>query len=176
MTTVTTTDDRVAQLDAKIDALTEQVAVLVDQARAAQVRRAEWDELTADVMPLSRDAFVTLTAKLDELERRGYFEFARGGAEVLDRIVTSFGEDELHELGDNIVLMLRTVKEMTQPEVMSLLRRTAAVAREDEPEDVSLFQLLKRLNDPAVKRGIDRMLRVLATAEDAVEEDTAEKE
>lgn len=159
------TEDRIDELGRKLDLLTEQVALLTEQARQAQERRAEWDELRADVVPLSRDAFLTLMARLDEYERRGYFEFAKGGAEVLDRVVSAFGEDDLHQLGDNIVLMLTTIREMTQPELMRMLRRTALVAREEEPEDVSLLQLFKRLNDPAVKRGLDRMLRMLHTVE-----------
>lgn len=159
------TEDRVDELNRKLEVLTEQVGLLAQQAQAARARRDEWDELRADVVPLSRDAFLTLMTKLDEYERRGYFEFAKGGAEVLDRVVSSFGEDDLQQLGDNIVLMLTTIREMTQPELMRMLRRTAFVAREEEPEDVSLFQLLKRLNDPAVKRGLDRMLRMLHTVE-----------
>ena len=34
-------------------------------------------------------------------------------------MVTSFGEDDVAALGDNVVLILNTLKEMTQPEVMT---------------------------------------------------------
>lgn len=217
MTTVA--DDRLAELDRKVDVLTEQLAFLAERARAEQGRRERWEELVHDltpiarqayetaaaeladvqeyattedlariaklvlrntrtiermvlqlesmhdlvgeVMPLGRDAFVSLTNKLDDLERRGYMTFVKGGAEVADRIVTSFSEDDIHQLGDNVVLILQTVKEMTQPEVMTMLQRAAVIAREEEPEQISLLALLRRMNDPAVKRGLDRVLRVL---------------
>ena len=116
-----------------------------------------------DAMPLGKDAFMGLLTRLDDLERRGYFDFLRNGAGVIDRVVTSFSEDDVKQLGDNIVLILETVKEMTQPEVMLMLRRTMTSVREEEmpPEEPSLFKLLGQMRDPQVKRGLARLLSML---------------
>ena len=120
--------------------------------------------LFQDLNPLSQDAFLTVMNRLDEMERKGYFTFLRGGMEIMDKVVSSFSEDDVRQLGENVVLILNTVKEMTQPEIMHLLQNTAAVMREDDPaENVSMFSILRQLNDPAVKRGLSKTLTVLRT-------------
>jgi len=63
-----------------------------------------------------------------------------------------------------VVLILQTVKEMTQPEIMSMVRNSVEVLREDKPpENVSLFSIMRQLNDPEVKRGLSKTLSVLRT-------------
>ena len=118
--------------------------------------------LWQDAGPLTQDAFLTLMNRLEEAEQKGYFTFMRGGMEIADRVVSSYSEEDVRQLGDNIVLILDTVKDLTQPEVMMLMRSTAETLREDDPdEDVSMFQLLRQLNDPSVKRGLSKTLSVL---------------
>ena len=118
--------------------------------------------LWQDAGPLTQDAFLTLMNRLEEAEQKGYFTFMRGGMEIADRVVSSYSEEDVRQLGDNIVLILDTVKDLTQPEVMMLMRSTAETLWEDDPdEDVSMFQLLRQLNDPSVKRGLSKTLTVL---------------
>jgi hypothetical protein len=95
--------------------------------------------------------------------RKGYFAFARAGAGIADRVVTSFTEEDVEALGENIVLILNTVKEMTQPEVMGMLRRTIHTVQDqdDTGEPPSMFALLKEMRDPQVRRGLARMLAAL---------------
>lgn len=120
--------------------------------------------LVQEVSPLSQDVFLTLMTRLDEMERKGYFTFFQGGMAMMDQIVTNFTEDDVRQLGDNVVLILQTVKEMTQPEIMHLMRSTASVMREEEiPENVSMFSILRQLNDPAVRRGLAKTLMILRT-------------
>jgi uncharacterized protein YjgD (DUF1641 family) len=117
-----------------------------------------------EISPLTQDAFLTLMNRLDEAERKGYFAFMRAGMGVMENIVTSFSEEDVRQLGDNIVLILQTVKEMTQPEIMSMVRDSVEVLREEEPpQDVSLFTIVRQLNDPEVKRGLSKTLSVLRT-------------
>lgn len=124
-------------------------------------------DLTRELNPLSQDMFLILMTRLDEMERKGYFDFLRGGMEIMDEIVTNFTEEDVRQLGENVVLILQTVKEMTQPEIMQLLSSTASVMREEDiPEDVSMFYLLRQMRDPAVKRGLAKTLNVLRTVSD----------
>jgi uncharacterized protein YjgD (DUF1641 family) len=120
-----------------------------------------FSELWQDVSPLSQDAFLVVLNRLNELEQKGYFVFLQGGLDMADHIVTSFSEEDVRQLGENIVLILQTVKEMTQPEIMTMLRQTAAVVREDEPVDTSLWKIVRQLNDPAVRKGLAKTLQVL---------------
>ncbi|MCA9922683.1 MAG: DUF1641 domain-containing protein, partial [Anaerolineales bacterium] len=120
--------------------------------------------LYQDLNPLGQDAFLSLMNQLDVMERKGYFTFLRGGMAIMDQVVTSFSEEDVRQLGENIVLILNTVKEMTQPEIMHLLQNTATVMREEETtENISMFSILRQLNDPAVKRGLAKTLTVLRT-------------
>ncbi|MDH5278638.1 MAG: DUF1641 domain-containing protein [Actinomycetota bacterium] len=121
-------------------------------------------DLSSEVVPLASPAMATLTTTLQDLEEKGYFAFARSGAGIVDRVVTSFSEEDVEALGDNVVLILNTVKEMTQPEVMTLLQRTAVTVQEVEDEHAeppSLLALLKQMRDPQTRRGLGRALTML---------------
>jgi uncharacterized protein YjgD (DUF1641 family) len=148
-------------LEAKLDALAADVAALTAATREQAERRRGFEELFDDVAPLGIDVFAALVARLAQLEQRGYFEFARSGAGVLDEVVTSFTEADVRQLGENIVLILDTIKEMTQPEVMLMLRRTVHTVRAEGDGDVSMFKLMRQFRDPAVKRGLARLLAML---------------
>jgi uncharacterized protein YjgD (DUF1641 family) len=141
-------------------------------ARATPTMEAMLSQLEAvrslgeEIVPLTSAAMASTTSALQELDAKGYFTFARGGAAIMDRVVTSFTEEDLDALGDNVVLILNTVKEMTQPEVMNLLQRTALTAQEvDEEvtEPPSLLALLKQMRDPQTRRGLARVMTMLRT-------------
>ena len=118
-------------------------------------------ELWQDLSPLSRDAFLSAMTQLAEMEQKGYFVFLKGGLDIADRIVTSFDEEDVRQLGENVVLILQTVKEMTQPEIMTMLRNTAHIVAEEEPVDTSLLSIIRQMNDPAVRKGLAKTLQVL---------------
>ena len=122
-------------------------------------------DLVETVGPLSDEAFGKAVDTLEQLERKGYFLFARGGMQIVDNIVTSFGEEDVRLLGDNVVLILRTIKEMTQPEVMNFVRNTVEIIdrEKDQPVQTSLVALWRQLQDPNVRRGLAISMRVLRT-------------
>ena len=124
-------------------------------------------DLSRELGPISDGVFLTMMTRLDEMERKGYFTFMNGGMEIIDQIVTNFTEDDVRQLGENVVLIMNTVKEMTQPEIMQLLSSTAAVMRDDDvPENVSMISLVRQLNDPDVRRGLARTLNILRSVSD----------
>ncbi len=121
-----------------------------------------------DVAPLGTDALALLTDRLADAEQRGYFAFASAGAGVVDRIVTDFGEDDLVQLGDNVVTILETVKEITQPEMLGLLGHMIdAISQQQQRVEVeteeapSLWSLARQVRDPDVRRGMARALGTL---------------
>ena len=128
-------------------------------------RQREMREMLLGLTELAGPVMQMVTSKATELEEKGYFTFAQGGLEIADRVVTSFDEEDIRALGDNVVLILNTVKEMTQPEVMNLLSRTAHEVQESEDAPVgpppSTFALLCQMRDPEVRRGLARTLVVL---------------
>lgn len=123
-------------------------------------------ELGHEVNSLSAAGMARLTDVLQTAEERGYFMFARQGAAIADRVVTAFDEEDVEALGDNVVTILNAVKELTQPEVMALVNRTALTIQEveDTPiEPPSVLALLKSMRDPQTRRGLARVLSMLHT-------------
>jgi len=55
-------------LHAKLDALTEQVAILADYVQEQRVRQQEWDELKADLTPIAMEMMEATVEELEEIE------------------------------------------------------------------------------------------------------------
>ena len=121
--------------------------------------------LADEAGPLATPAVASLNTWLQRIDDRGYFTFVRQAAGVLDTVITSFTEEDVRLLGENIVLILQTVKQMTQPEVMGLLGRTAVSIRDVETDGAgqppSTLALLRQMRDPEVRRGLARLLETL---------------
>ncbi len=130
---------------------TKNIERLLDQIESLQ-------DFLNDFSPLARDAFLSLMKNLDELERKGYFAFFKEFITIVDNIVTHFSPEDVRLLADNIVLILDTIKQLTQPDVMTMLREFTDTFREvtekEEEFDTSTRAILKLLRDPHVKRGL----------------------
>ena len=123
-------------------------------------------ELLHTVNSLSGAGMDKLTEVLAVADDKGYFAFARQGGMIADRVVTEFTEEDVQALGDNVVTILNAVKEMTQPEVMGLVQRTAVSVSDVEDthmEPPSLFALLKSMRDPQTRRGLAKVMAMLHT-------------
>jgi uncharacterized protein YjgD (DUF1641 family) len=120
-------------------------------------------DLAETVGPLANEAFGKAVHQLTEMERKGYFTFAQGGMQIMDNVVTSFTEEDVNRFGDNVVLILNTVKDMTQPEIMNFVRNTLLVAEQEieKPVDISYTGLMRQMRDPEVRRGLALTMRVL---------------
>ncbi len=120
-------------------------------------------DLAETVGPLANEAFGKAVHQLTEMERKGYFTFAQGGMQIMDNVVTSFTEEDVNRFGDNVVLILNTVKDMTQPEIMNFVRNTLLVAEQEieKPVDISYTGLMRQVRDPEVRRGLALTMRVL---------------
>jgi len=150
--------DRLDRIEARLD-------LLLDHAERRDAELEPLRDLAAEVGVLAGPAMDTVTGRIHELDQRGYLGFARSGGRVVERIVASFDEEDVEALGDNVVLMLETLRDLTQPEILQLLRQTAgSVSHLDAPAGgppPSTFALLKELRDPEVRRGLARMLELL---------------
>jgi len=124
--------------------------------------------LVDEVETLGKQAFSNLVEQLDQLERAGYFNFAREGMQVVDRIVAEFSEEDVRALGDNVVTILKTVRNMTQPDMMALANNAVDAIRNapEEESNISVLALLRESRDPKVRRGMARMLNLLKTIAD----------
>ena len=157
----------------RLDEMARQLEFLTEEARERKALRESVTDLTGDLTPIARQGMDSATRLLAEAETRGYIDFAKSGAGVVDRVVTSFSEEDVEALGDNIVLILETVKEMTQPEVMQMMQSTFHSVQEIEDiggEPPGLFALLREMRDPEVRRGLARLIAVLRSMGEVSEE------
>jgi uncharacterized protein YjgD (DUF1641 family) len=123
-------------------------------------------DLADEVSVLGKQAFANTIETFDQLEQDGYFAFVRGGQYILERIVTEFSEEDVRALGDNIVTILTTVRNMTQPEVLALANSAIESMRTQTTENgkpPSILRLLRQLSDPKVRMGLSKMLSLVGS-------------
>jgi uncharacterized protein YjgD (DUF1641 family) len=117
-----------------------------------------------DATPLSKQIFSQLLDTLTELERKGYFEFTRESLKIVDTIVSTFTVDDIRLLRENIVGIIETFRNMTQPQVLGSVNNALHFFKEldvDVDEKISYWQLLKEMSDPEMKRGMAFILRFM---------------
>jgi uncharacterized protein YjgD (DUF1641 family) len=123
--------------------------------------------LSDEIELLGKQVFANIVDTLDHLERKGYFSFMQEGWAIMDKIISEFTQDDVKALGDNIVTILTTVKNMTQPDILALANNAvSALQVEEEMEEVSTLQLIKELSDPRVRRGMARLLNLVKAMAD----------
>jgi uncharacterized protein YjgD (DUF1641 family) len=112
---------------------------------------------------LGKQVFNYAVEQLDYYEREGYFKFAREGGRILEKIVSEFSPEDVQALGDNIVIILNTVKNMTQPQIMALANNAVGAIQLEVPVDekISTWTMLRELSNPQVRRGLVRMINLL---------------
>jgi len=165
--------EELAAIHTKLDRVLERSSL---QERHRETLNATYEQLESlrdflrDAAPLARESFLGLMEKMDELDRKGYFAFIRESGEILDHVVTSFSVDDVKKLGENIVTILTTVKNLTQPEIMHTINNALTVYNSVDvqvPGNVSLYSLLRELNTPEAKKGLTyaiRFLKAVATS------------
>ncbi len=115
-------------------------------------------DLLGDLERITDEAVPALTQTLQRLEERGYFAFFAEALRIIDNIVGHYSPEDVRLLADNIVLIVDTIKELTQPDVMLLLQEFTDTFREvseqAETADVSMRNIFRLLRDPHVRRGL----------------------
>lgn len=128
-------------------------------------------DLMKDTGPIVREVSIDLIHKLHELEQKGYFKFFREAGTIIDKIITHYSVDELRALGDNIVTILDTLKNLTQPEMLQAMNNAILIYKNLDPKEIkeySLWKAFREMNTPEMRRGIGFMmafLKSLAKAE-----------
>ena len=117
------------------------------------------DEMTI----LGKQVFNFTIEQLDAFERNGYFDFARESWQIVERVLNEYSVEDVRALGDNVITIIDTIKNMTQPQIMSLANNAVEAFQTDLPEveRISTWALLQELANPKVRRGLVRMINLL---------------
>jgi uncharacterized protein YjgD (DUF1641 family) len=121
-------------------------------------------DLANDAGPILRQIGLDGIKKMHDLEEKGYFEFFQAMAKIADNIVTHFTADDVKLLADNIVTILETVKNMTQPEMLQAMNNAVGVYQKmdvNQVEEYSMWKAFKELRSPEMKRGIGFIMTFL---------------
>jgi uncharacterized protein YjgD (DUF1641 family) len=114
-------------------------------------------DLMRDVGPIANEVIIDTTKKLHEFEQKGYFDFMREFGQVIDNIVTHYSVEDVRMLSDNVVVMLDTVKNLTQPEMLKSIDNAVKVFGNLEVDNIpqySVFKLMREMNKPYMKQAM----------------------
>lgn len=114
-------------------------------------------DLMKDVGPIANEVIIDATKRLNEFEQKGYFEFIKEMGLIIDNVVTYYGVEDVRMLADNVVAILDTVKNLTQPDMLksvdNAVRVFASLEMDDIPE-YSIFKVMRELNKPEMKKAL----------------------
>ena len=142
------------EINRKLDAVVE---VTEDLGRQLE----SFEDLREDFVPIAHEGMLIAYRKLHELEQAGVIDFLKESAAVLHTISTSFTQEDVKALGDNVVHILHTVRSLTQPEVLELADKAAGALKEAPAEPLGRIGLLRSFRDPEVRKGLTMFLTVL---------------
>ena len=114
-------------------------------------------DLIKDVEPIANEVLIDATKKLHEIEQKGYFEFLKELGGVADNIVTHYSAEDARLLADNVVVIMETVKNLTQPEMLLSLNSAVKVFSSLEVDNIpeySIWKLIREMNKPEMKKMI----------------------
>ncbi len=120
------------------------------------------ESLADELSPLGRDIVRSTVETLQRAEDRGWFRMSQGAMQLFDRIAAGTSQEDVDRLGDNLMLIVNTVKRMTQPQMLAVANNAlgALDAEHEPPPRVTLWRLMRSLRDPEVQGGLAVMLEL----------------
>jgi uncharacterized protein YjgD (DUF1641 family) len=112
-------------------------------------------DLMKDVGPIANEVIIDTTKKLHEFEQKGYFEFIKEFGVIIDNVVLHYSVEDVRLLADNVVTILDTLKNLTQPEMLNSIDSVVKVfssMQMDSIPEYSIFRVMREINKPEMKK------------------------
>jgi len=122
------------------------------------------NDFIKDAGPVVNEVMIDVIKKMHEFEKKGYFEFIKELMTVFDNIITNYSGEDVRLLSANIVTILDTIKNMTQPEVLGAMNNAVNIYKNLNPDDVeeySMWKAFREMRTPEMKRGIGFLMLFL---------------
>jgi len=120
-----------------------------------------------DVTPILHQVGLDAVKKMNELDQKGYFEYAGQLMSFMDKFIQTFTVEDLRRLEDNLENLTGIVRNLTRPELIEGLNKaTKAIAEvkpDDELDDISMWKILMKMKSPAVRKSLSYSLRLIET-------------
>lgn len=113
------------------------------------------EDFITDATPLGKQVFNDSVAQLQKFQDKGYFEYANELGGILDNITKNFSPEDVRLLTENIVTILQTVKNLTQPDMLKAVNNAATIFKHLDPaevEEYSLWRVIKEVNSSEMRR------------------------
>lgn len=144
-----------AGLHTKIDALTGQIAYLVE-------RQELMEELIAEANPIIKAMMDAGIIEFAKWEKQGVFAFIKEMRGLFDQIITHYGPDDMRNLAEHVVEILDTVRNITQSDVLDMANEATDGLRDATGADpVGAWGVLRATKDEDVRKGLAVMVEVL---------------
>ncbi len=114
-------------------------------------------DLMKDAGPIVNEVIIDTTRKFQEFEEKGYFDFMREFGRIVDNVVSHYGVEDMQMLADNVVAILDTVKNLTQPDMLRSVDNAVKVFANLEMNDIpsySILKVMREMNKPEMKKAL----------------------
>jgi uncharacterized protein YjgD (DUF1641 family) len=121
-------------------------------------------DLMQDLGPVANEMLIDMIRKMHALEQKGYFEFFAEMTRAMDNIVTHYSGEDVKLLADNVVTIMDTLKNITQPEMLQAMNNAVNVFQKLEVDDIpeySIWKAMREMRSPEMKKGIGFMITFL---------------
>jgi len=117
-----------------------------------------------DISPILHQTGLDGIKAMNELEKKGYVDFFKESGKIIDNVITHFSTEDVRLLAENIVTILETVKNLTQPEMLSAINNGLVVYKSLDVNNIpeySLFKAMRAMNSPELRKGLGFMITFL---------------
>jgi uncharacterized protein YjgD (DUF1641 family) len=134
------------------------------------------NDLFRDLSPVIKQIGLDLINTLHKLEEKGYFIFFRELLNILDKVITHFTVDDLKALADNIVTILETIKNLTQPDMLKAVNNAVAIYKNLDTEsikEISMLKALRMMNSKDGRRALGFIMTFLINVAKSTEQNNS---
>jgi uncharacterized protein YjgD (DUF1641 family) len=118
-----------------------------------------------DVSPILHQVGLDAVNKMNEFDRKGYFEYIRELGNIAEKWMQAFTAEDLRNLGNNMENLAGILRNLTDPQVMgglnSMTKAIATVKPDERLDDKSLWKILLELRSPEVRKSLSYSLRLM---------------
>ena len=121
-------------------------------------------DLLKDAGPIINEVGIDFTNKLHEFEQKGYFKSFKELTRIMDNIISSYPPEDVRALADNIVTILDTVKNLTQPDMLQAINNAVNIFKNLDTKNIkeySLWKAFREMNTPEMKQGLGFIMTFL---------------
>jgi hypothetical protein len=121
-------------------------------------------DLGQDLAPISREMVIDLMHKLDEFDKKGYFNFLSNLSIVTDEVISNLPKERISNFKEYIPNILKIIELASDPTILNKLIQTLETVKDTNNlkiDKISTTQLTKELLSQDTKIATYKLLQIL---------------